>query len=94
MSDVVEFKRSTPPPAKPEPIFEDEWLLKLCAEWRVCRATMEINWARHNSATVWGHGADCRASARRWRSETCRLRYCGERGPMGHASDARPPASG
>ena len=29
----------------PDPRFED-WLLGLCAEWRICRATMEINWAR------------------------------------------------
>ena len=56
MSDVINLRRPAkqPEPKKAKPVYEDEWLLKLCAEWRACRAQMEKNWAEHDIATMWG----------------------------------------
>jgi hypothetical protein len=58
MSDVVDFKRPTPPagPAKPPKsrFGDDDNYLKWCAEWRASRAQQQKNWAEHNAATMWG----------------------------------------
>ena len=55
MSDVLDFERPTQPAEPPQSKFgNDEWLLKLCAEWRVARAQQQKNWAEHQAATMWG----------------------------------------
>ena len=58
MSDVIDFKRPTPPagPAQPpKSIFgRDDFLLRQCAEWRAARAQQQKNWAEHDAATMWG----------------------------------------
>ena len=45
MSRIAERKPAAPPP-DPDPIFEDNSVLELCAEWRIARATMQIIWAK------------------------------------------------
>ncbi len=58
MSDVVDFKRPLPPAGTTKPpksIFgDDEWLLRMCAEWRAARAHQQKNWAEHELATMYG----------------------------------------
>jgi hypothetical protein len=55
MSDIVQFnQKSQPQPEKPKSPYQDEWLLKWCAEWRVARAQQLRNWAEHEAATMWG----------------------------------------
>jgi len=55
MSDVLDFELPTQPAEWPKSKFgNDEWLLKLCAEWRAARAQQQKNWAEHKAATMWG----------------------------------------
>jgi hypothetical protein len=55
MSDVAEFKRSIPPYEPPKSkLGEDEWILKICAEWRASRAQQQKVWAERQGATMWG----------------------------------------
>jgi hypothetical protein len=54
MSDIVNFKRPTSPEPPKNRFGNDEWLLKLCVEWRVARALQRRNWAEPNLTTMWG----------------------------------------
>ena len=59
MSEVIELKPRGSDPKKPAPPkFEGEYLLKLCAEWRIARAQLQKNWAEHQLATMWGLSDD------------------------------------
>lgn len=65
MTDVVPFERPATPGARPKKspalsdrFGEDDWILKMCAEWRSCRAQQQKNWAEHELATGWGHLPD------------------------------------
>ena len=33
---------------------DDDWVLRMCADWRAERAQMQKNWAEHNLANGWG----------------------------------------
>lgn len=65
MSDVVPFKRP-PAPASAlktsttlkDHFGNDDWMLRMCAEWRAARAQQQKNWAEHELATGWGHLPD------------------------------------
>jgi hypothetical protein len=50
MSDVVALNNGSSQPPK----FEDDWILKMCIEWRVARLEQQKNWALHELATMWG----------------------------------------
>ena len=55
MTEVVEFKRPEQPPEPPESKFgNDEFLLRMCAEWRACRAQQQKNWAENQAADLYG----------------------------------------
>jgi hypothetical protein len=58
MADILEFKPPPPPPSGPKPpkrIFDDDYVLGFCAEWRICRAQMQMNWAKSELEDMWGH---------------------------------------
>ena len=61
MSDIVNFERPDPargPSKKAQTLQDhfgsDDWILKMCAEWRAARAQQQKNWAEHELATGWG----------------------------------------
>src|SRR4029079_11373798 len=65
MSEVIPFGRSTPPPEPPprppalkDHFGDDDWILQMCAEWRVARAQMQQNWAVHEFQCGWGYLPD------------------------------------
>jgi hypothetical protein len=66
MNDVVDFKRPKPPAQPPkiptlkDNFGDDDWILKMCAEWRAARAQMQKNWAEHDLANGWGTLPDAR----------------------------------
>jgi hypothetical protein len=53
MSNVIHLAPA-PAPQEKSPFGQDEWLLKLCARWRVERATQQKLWAEYDIATRWG----------------------------------------
>jgi hypothetical protein len=56
MNDIIEMRPRIPPsgPKQPKSKIEDDWILKLCATWRMERAQQQKNWAAHELATRWG----------------------------------------
>lgn len=59
MTEVIQLR---PAPAEPEPtpkVFgDDDWLLRMCSQWRFLRSLQQKNWAEHEEATLFGNLPD------------------------------------
>lgn len=66
MTDVVSFEKAVQSrtkapkrlPTLKDVFGDDDWLLKVCAEWRAARAQQEKNWTEHELATGFGYLPD------------------------------------
>jgi hypothetical protein len=62
MTEVVNFVKPAKQAQTKTPLEDcfgdDACFLKICAEWRLARAQMQLNWANHHVATGWGHLSD------------------------------------
>jgi hypothetical protein len=55
MTDVIQLRPASTEPEKPPKIFgNDDWLLRMCTQWRAARAQQQKNWAEHEEATMFG----------------------------------------
>src|SRR5262245_45139764 len=59
MTDVVELRPSkSKVPTLKDHFGNDDWLLEICAQWRIVRARQQQIWAEHEQATGWGYLSD------------------------------------
>jgi hypothetical protein len=53
MTDVIQLRPTPPTESKPTKVYgDDDWLLRMCSQWRFVRALQQKNWAEHDEATL------------------------------------------